>query len=341
MQWIIDEREENLFRMNSPVIDAHVHLVGNGSSGSGCRLRLSGGHRFLARFMLQHIGLAQDALSKDLDRIFVERLLDLVRTSSVQKIVLLAHDQVYHPDGRVMEGVGSLYVPNDYLLKLARQHPEFLPGVSIHPARHDALAELDRALEGGAVLMKCLPNCHNIDCNDRRYTRFWERMAEAGLPLLAHTGGEHTVPVVRAEYADPRVLSLPLECGVKVIAAHCATRSGLLDPDYFEHFCEMTRRYPNLYGDTSAFNLPMRGLHIRECLQSPLGERLVHGSDFPVPIQGLWAWMRGLLSWQAYRRCQRIPNVIERDVQLKRAMGFGPDHFSRVTSLLRSSLPPS
>ena len=51
--------------------------------------------------------------------------------------------------------------------------------------------------------------------------RFWERMAESKLPLLAHTGGEHTLPVVRPEFADPRILTLPLECRVTVIAAHC------------------------------------------------------------------------------------------------------------------------
>ena len=51
-------------------------------------------------------------------------------------------------------------------------------------------------------------------------------MAEARLPLLAHTGGEHTVPVVNAALADPKLLRLPLECGVTVIAAHCATKSG-------------------------------------------------------------------------------------------------------------------
>ncbi|MBM3845451.1 MAG: metal-dependent hydrolase [Verrucomicrobia bacterium] len=323
--------------MQPPFVDAHVHLVGNGSAESGCRLRLRGAHRFLARFMLQHVGLPQNALSADLDNLFVERLSNLVQESSVSKAVLLAHDEVYAVDGTVMEGVGSLYVPNSWLLKVCRQHPHFLPGVSIHPARPDAMDELERALEGGAALMKCLPNCHNIDCNDRRYKRFWERMAEAKLPLLAHTGGEHTVPVVRADLADPRTLTLPLECGVTVIAAHCATRSGIADPDYFTHFAEMTRRHPNLYGDTSAFNLPMRGLHIRKCLESPLCDRLVHGSDFPVPIQGLWAWLRGLISWDDYRRCQRIPNVIERDYQLKRAMGFGDAHFTRVLSLIRTS----
>lgn len=321
--------------MNSSAVDAHVHLVGNGSSGSGCWLRLTGAHRFLARFMVRQIGLPTDALTGDLDRLYVNHLLALVRESSIRQVVLLAHDEVYRADGTRMEGFGSLHVPNDYVLRLAQRHPEFLPGVSIHPGRPDAHEQLDRALAGGAVLMKCLPNCHNIDCNDRRYTRFWERMAQAGLPLLAHTGGEHTVPVVRAEFADPRVLTLPLECGVTVIAAHCATRSGLSDPDYFDHFREMLRRFPNLYGDTSAFNLPMRGLHIRECLDPSLEARLVHGSDFPVPVQPVWAWLRGLISREDYLRCRKIPNAIERDYQVKRAMGFPESHFSRIAPLLR------
>ena len=39
-------------------------------------------------------------------------------------------------------------------------------------------------------MLKCLPNCQNIDWNLPRYTRFLERMAESGLILLAHTGSE-------------------------------------------------------------------------------------------------------------------------------------------------------
>src|SRR5438067_222969 len=83
-----------------------------------------------------------------------------------------------------------------------------------------------------AVLMNCLTNCQKIGCSDSRYGPFWRRMAESGLPLLANTGGENTVPVVNARLADPKLLRLPLECGVIVIAAHCATKSGLGDPDY-------------------------------------------------------------------------------------------------------------
>jgi predicted TIM-barrel fold metal-dependent hydrolase len=313
----------------------HVHIVGTGAGGTGCWLRIEAWRRPLVRFMLRHLGLPGHALRGDFDRLYVEHLLRLVRQSSLGAVVILAHDEVRDAAGRVMEGVGSFYVPNDHVLRLAREHPEFLPAVSIHPARPDALEELERCLAGGAVMMKCLPNCHNIDCNDRRYTRFWERMAAAGLPLLAHTGGEHTVPVVRRDLADPRVLDLALECGVRVIAAHCATKSGLLDPEYFGVFAGMTRRFPNLYGDTSAFNVPIRGRHLPECLKEPLASRLVHGSDLPVPVLGHWAWLRGFVSRADLRRCQRLDNVLERDYQLKLAMGLPPEHFTRIWDLLR------
>jgi hypothetical protein len=293
----------------------------------------------MAGLMLRHVGLPSAALKGDLDRVYVEKLLELVRGSSLGVVVILAQEQVHDDRGTALPSAGSFYVPNEYVLTLARRHPEFLPAVSIHPARPDAFEELERCLAGGAVMMKCLPNCQNINCSDRRYTRFWERMAEAQLPLLAHTGGEHTLPVVRAEYSDPRTLTLPLECGVKVIAAHCGTKSGLTDPEYFGIFVEMTKRFPHLYGDNSAFTVPIRGRHVRECARDPLAQRIVHGSDFPVPVYGHFPWVRGFVDWKAFRRCEHQPNVLERDYQLKRAMGFPPETFTRVWRLLR--LPTS
>jgi hypothetical protein len=316
-------------------IDMHVHVVGNGTGGTGCWLRVTGWHRPMAAMMLRHIGLPAGSLRGDLDRLYLERLLALVRESSLRAVVILAHDHVYDDRGRPRTEVGSFYVPNDYVLGLSARHPEFIPAVSIHPARPDALEELERCLEAGAAMMKCLPNCQDIDCNDRRYVKFWERMAEAGLPLLAHTGGEHTVPVVRKALADPRTLQLPLECGVTVVAAHCATKSGLFDPEYFHVFAEMTRRYPRLYGDTSAFNVPVRGRHVGLCRQSPLVERMLHGSDYPVPVHGHFAWLRGQIDWASFRRWEKCPNILERDYQLKRAMGFPDEFFTRVENLLR------
>ena len=319
----------------SKPLDFHVHIVGTGASGTGCWLRLSKCRRAMAGMMLGHIGMPGDALGRNFDALYVEHLLAQVRDSSLGAAMILAHDEVYDEHGRRMEGVGSFYVPNDYVLRLAREHPEFLPAVSIHPARPDALEELERCLAGGAAAMKCLPNCHNIDCNDRRFTKFWERMAEAGLPLLAHTGGEHTVPVVRRDLSNPSVLRLPLECGVKVIAAHCATKSGLTDPEYFFALTAMFPKYPNLYGDISAFNVPLRGRHVRECLKPGIVERMVHGSDYPVPVSGLWAWLWGTVRWDAWRESRSELNVLERDFRLKVAMGFPPEVFTRGWRLLR------
>lgn len=310
-------------------------MVGNGSSGSGCRLRISSWRWLFSAFMARHIGLPISALRGDLDRLYVAKLLHWVQTSSLDAAVILAQEHVRDDQGKVLDQFSAAYVPNDYVLALAARHPEFLPAVSIHPARPDALEELERCLAGGAVMMKCLPVHQNIDCADRRFTPFWERMAQARLPLLAHTGGEHTLPVVRPDLCDPRILDWPLQCGLTVIAAHCGTKSGPFDRQYFDVFAQMTKRHPNLYGDISAFNVPIRGRVVPKCLQPPLVERMVHGSDYPVPVFGHWAWLQRFVDWKAFRAWERQPNVLERDYQLKRAMGFPPETFTRINQLLR------
>ena len=316
-------------------IDMHVHMVGNGKAGSGGWLRLSGWHRWLAGFMIRQLGFPPSVMDGDLEAVYAERLIELVRASSLDAIVLLAHERVHEADGTPREDLGSMYVPNDVVLDLAQAHPEFLAGVSIHPARADAREELDRCLERGAVLMKCLPNCQNIDPSDARYRPFWERMAEARLPLLAHTGGEHTVPIVNPALADPKLLRLPLECGVTVIAAHCATKSGPADSDYFDDWVAMLGEFPNLYGDISAMVSLNRCGHLDDCLRPEIEPRILHGSDFPVPVLGHRLWLSGALGWQIFRATQRIKNPLERDLQFKKALGFSEEIATRVARLLR------
>ncbi len=322
-------------------IDMHVHMVSNGGDGRGGWLRLgSRWHRWLAGFMLKQLGLPGDALDGDFDTPYAAHLLKTVREAeSIDAVVLLAHEQVYDDDGTLRRDLGTMYVPNDAVLELARAHPEFLPAVSIHPARADAIEELERCVAAGAVLMKCLPNCQNIDCANPRYRKFWERMAELRLPLLAHTAGEHTVQVLRPEYSDPARLRLPLECGVTVIAAHCATKSGALDRDYFGAWVAMLREFPKLYGDISALVSLNRCGHLRDCLAPEILPRILHGSDFPVPVLGHRLWAQRWIDWQTFRRCQRIANPLERDWQFKRALGFGEETLGRFAGLLAATQP--
>jgi predicted TIM-barrel fold metal-dependent hydrolase len=324
-------------------IDCHVHVVGNGTGGTGCWYRPRGITRLGAPLLVRAVGLSPEALQGDLDRIYAEQLLRFVRESSLDAAVILAQDEPHTESGSVIADTGSFYVPNDFVLGLARQHREFLPAVSIHPARPDALDELERCLAAGAMMLKCLPNCQNIDWNDRRYTRFLERMADAGLILLAHTGSERTLPVIAPELASPRVLTRALEIGVTCIAAHCGTGLMVLDRDYFGEFVAMTRKYPRLYGDNSALascNFRARPSALRLLVEDQeLAARIIHGSDVPVPVTGVLAWAFGVLSWEDWRATARVPNPIERDAQLKRAMGFAESTFTRLAELLRPRAP--
>jgi predicted TIM-barrel fold metal-dependent hydrolase len=285
--------------------------------------------------MIKQLGLPADSLEGNLEQRYADILLQLARDSSLDAVVLLAHERVHDSDGTPREDLGSMFVPNDVVLRLAREHEEFLAGVAIHPARADALDELERCIAEGAALMKCLPNCQNIDVSDVRYGPFWQRMAEHRLPLLAHTGGEHTVPVVNRALADPKLLRLPLECGVTVIAAHCATKSGLFDRDYFDDWVKMLGNFPNLYGDISAMVSLNRCRHLRGCLGNEIASRVVHGSDFPVPVLGHRLRLQGALDQATFRRIQSIRNPLERDWQFKQALGFPDETATRVTGLLR------
>jgi hypothetical protein len=325
-------------------IDCHVHVVGTGTAGMDCWYRPRGLTRIGEPFLVRSVGLTRrDLHGPDFDRAYIEKLRDFIRASTrIDRALLLAHELPHRDDGTPMPWCSSLYVPNHYVLRLAQQHPEFLAAVSIHPARKDALDELEICLAHGAAALKCLPNVQGIDWNDRRYTRFLERMAEAGLPLLAHTGSERTMPVIDAKLASPRVLTLPLEIGVTCIAAHSGTGMMLLDPDYFEVFTEMLAKHPNLYGDNSALAAPnfrLRPSALRRLTSEPVASRILHGSDLPVPSSGILTWAGRMLSTADYLASRRIANPLERDAWLKLKLGFDEATFTRAADILRGAKP--
>jgi predicted TIM-barrel fold metal-dependent hydrolase len=317
-----------------PRFDCHIHLVGNGRKGNGCWLRMSGWHRMMGGLMARMVALPISFLHDDFDEVYVERIVGMLRKSSLDHALLLAQDEVYNEDGS-KRPFGSFHVPNEYLFSICEEYPDFLPAVSIHPARRDALEELDRCLERGARALKLLPNCLNVNCSLPRYDSFWEKMAAAGLPLLAHTGGEMTVPVANPLYQDPEFLRRPLEIGVKVIAAHAASGSALVDRDYFDDLVTMMGEFPQLYADTSALNTPFRSAALRKIVKCHLKDRFVHGSDYPVPVGAWYPRIRGLVDGKSRATAAKIGNLLERDFFLKQAIGFDESHFTRLGEILR------
>jgi hypothetical protein len=315
-------------------LDGHVHLVGDGSSGSGCWLKLDGiGRRLQARLQLSAAGLPESCLKDGLDSAFESRVAKLSESANLDGILLLAQDEAYLSNGSKIQGFGSFHVPNSYLFQVCRRNPGLYPACSIHPARPDALDELTLALANGCRVLKLLPNCLNVDYNESRFIPFWKRMASGGMALLSHTGGEFTLPQTDPSLADPRRLALPLEHGVTVIAAHAAGRSGLWDPDWTRELESMATVYPNLYCDNSALCSPNRWRTLSALLAGPLRDRVIHGSDYPVPSGGFGPWLGGHLALHEWRASARLTNPISRDAYLKMKLGFAPETFTRLDAL--------
>lgn len=316
-----------------PPVDVHVHLLGNGLSGSGCWLQMPWWHAPFLQVMARDIGLRTSYRHPDFDAAYVTQLRRWVKESSLGAVVLLACDEAYTATGIRRTDLSALYVPNEYVFAVCRSDRRLLPGASIHPARPDALAELERSVEQGAVLLKLLPCVQMVDPNDHRYLRFWERMAELGLPLLAHTGGEFTLPNHRPDLETPACLKLPLECGVKVIAAHCGTRALPWGRDYFGVFSEMRKRYRNLYGDLSALSQPAHLSTLAQLRNDPA--RILHGTDYPVVTSAFWSRLRGWLDRPTLQWVQAERNPLERKVKLTRALGFPEQVLREAWNVLR------
>jgi len=272
--------------------------------------------------MAANVGLKTYPDDPALDQLYVERLLFWVKESTLGRIVILACDDLYDETGHRFPGLSGLFVPNDYVLELSRRHPEFLAAASIHPARLDAISELERCADAGATLLKLLPCVQAVDCNRQSYKPFWERMAQLNIPLLAHTGGEFSLPTHRRDLQSVETLRLPLQCGVNVIAAHCGTPALPWDRDYFDQFHQMRKSFPNLFGDLSALSQITHLRTLDRLRKDP--RQILYGSDYPVLTTAIWSRLKGWIDKATYYRIRSIRNPLEKKLQLTMALGF-PD----------------
>ncbi len=210
------------------LIDHHTHIAGIGTSNTGAfinsRMR-SWAHPFHHLKFKVYLSAAgvEDVANADAE--LVQRLAGLIKhTPHHGKHRLLAFDKNYRPDGSVNLEKTEFYVPNEYVFSLAQQNPElFVPNISVHPYRPDALQELEKWAGRGARIVKWLPNAMGIDPSDPRCDPFYEKMRELNLILLSHGGEEKAVQAKEDQkLGNPLLLRRALDHGVKVIVAHCA-----------------------------------------------------------------------------------------------------------------------
>jgi predicted TIM-barrel fold metal-dependent hydrolase len=182
--------------------------------------------------------------------------------------------------------------------------------------------------------VKWLPGAQNIAPDDPRCIPFYEAMAHYQIPLLCHTGSEHTLKVFPNFLNEPRRLVPAVERGVTVIAAHCGARLFLHEKSFLRQWQEMALRYVNFYGDISAFGVVTRVWALRQMLKSPeLTAKLVFGSDFPVTPMPLSCI--GCLNLSHALELRRTSNPFDQAVDLMKAVGVPETVFARGYQLLR------
>lgn len=284
--------------------DAHAHLLGTGDSGSGIRLNpqlesVLNPLQYVQRLFYLNAGCVHAAQGRA-DRSYVERMRNLVDGMRPgTRLLLFAFDANYDEKGQRIDDHTSFYVPNDYAAEVARAHPQYFRWVaSIHPYRRDGVEALRRAHANGAVAIKWLPAAQGMNPGSPLCDAFYNVMAELDMPLISHAGEELAVLGGNAqEHGNPLLLRRPLEHGVRVVVAHCASLGAARDLDrgadgpLVENFkllarlLDDARHAGRLFGDISAVTQWNRAGPVLKVLLSRQDwhGRLLNGSDYPLP----------------------------------------------------------
>ncbi|MDB4951294.1 MAG: metal-dependent hydrolase superfamily protein [Gemmatimonadetes bacterium] len=316
-------------------VDVHAHLAGVGAGGSGCWLSPAFARRWTFRFLRRWLGVTDVQMRATADADWAAALAERVRGSGLDAAVALGFDGVYAADGTLDQARSQMVVPPAWVFEVCRRHPELLPGPAVNPHRRDALEVLDECIARGAVLVKWLPSAMGIDPSDPRIRPFYRRMADAGLPLLVHSGGsERTFAEVDSRLKDLRLLELPLAEGVPVVVAHAGVPVLLSgDEDQRPLLRAMLRRHRHLWVDNSGIANPSRFPHLPTLAEdAEMLERTLYGSDYPVPSNAVWYVHR--LGPVRVATLERERNPLRRDVELKRALGFPDATLTRASEVL-------
>jgi uncharacterized protein len=342
-------------------VDNHAHLMGIGSDNTGCYANpeyfswLHPVERIRMKAFMSATGISNRRVA---DRQYVQRLLTLTDHSpAAGKICLLAFDKTYREDGSPDLHHTKFHVPNDYVVRVAKERPErFIPAVSVHPYRKDALNELEKWAGKGIKVVKWLPNSQGMDPAHKKCLPFYKKMAELKMVMLGHAGKETAISVARFNgLGNPLLYRNALDSGMKLIMAHCAGLGNNKDLDHprkkstknHKLFLKLMKekQYEGLlFGDIAAVTIINRmGKPLKDILNHyEIHHRLINGTDYPLPAINALMSLKALIKAGYITSGQEKPlreiyrnNPLVFDFVLKRTVRHPKKHYGFPVSVFK------
>ncbi|MEI8012817.1 MAG: amidohydrolase family protein [Candidatus Omnitrophota bacterium] len=279
------------------IIDIHTHVMHEGFDVTKIKLNL------ISRMFYQRM---ETPTYKD----YVKKLTFHLDESVVDKAVLIALERE------------PLSAGNSAIIELCRINNNFLYGANLNPLAANIEDQVEKAVENNAVLVKLLPSFQNVNPADTKCIPFYQALKKHRLPLLVHTGVEHTVRTDHQEYNHPALLKTAAQLGVVIICAHCGCPMYLHEKPYFQAWVEMALQYPNVYGDLSGLGSIVRSSYLKKILKNrQLLEKIVFGTDYP--------------AFPVFLFRKSNSNIFNDWYNFFEKMGFDQVVFNRAESLLR------
>jgi predicted TIM-barrel fold metal-dependent hydrolase len=139
---------------------------------------------------------------------------------------------------------------NGWGCEIGRTYREFLPFINLDPILMDAVTirqKIREAVGKGARGIVLLPGLHGFYGNDRRAWPIYEMAQSFQLPILTQTGDAGQLPPGgRGHWGRPRYFG-----DVAVSFPKLRLILGHLGKGYESEIAVLTRRYPNVYTETS------------------------------------------------------------------------------------------
>ena len=326
--------------MNYKTIDIHCHSPLIEALTSPTLLSEFGLLQKIAlRFYLRALKIKPDKNPRKILGRLKAKFINLINESKIDHFVVLALDGVYSKDGELLKRGNHFYTSNESVYELAEKNRKIIAGPSINPMRKDAFEELEKAHDKKAALIKIHPCIQLFDPASPKYRKFFATAAKYKIPVLIHIGQEYALPGIRKEmnYSRLEKLAPLLETGCKVIAAHGCGYSILNERKDFNKVLELLRKYKNFYLDNSALSTGHRKKRAFSIINDTLAlERTVFGTDFPVcPSAEAFVTNLGLKKVSVLKE---INNPLNRDLEIKKAIGFPPETFSRGYEVINSNV---